>query len=265
MEHEMQHFFNVRIATEYGTNCAIILNNIYYWTIENEANNRNFYDGRYWTYNSIRAYKEIFPYMSEKTIRNSINKLIEEGILIDGNYNDIAYDRTKWYAITDKGFSILQNEKIHSPEKANGIIQKGEPIPLENHIENTDNIIDSKESICQTGNSVRQAVKAWNTLEQYGIAPVKKMSSDSKRYKMLNARIKQYGLDDVLKTIESVKQSDFLLGRVTGRAGRPFVLTLDWFVLPNNYPKISEGFYLNKGVKVLKEPQIEYDELENYQ
>lgn len=255
----MNHFFNVRIATEYGTNCAIILNNIYYWTIENEANNRNYYDGYYWTYNSIRAYKEIFPYMSEKTIRNSINKLIEEGILIDGNYNDISYDRTKWYAITEKGFSILQNGQNHLSERANGSVQKGKPIPYINHIINTNNIIDSKESIRQT-DSVRQVVNEWNKLEKYGVRPVSRLAPTSKRYKCVNARIHEYGLDEVLNTVKLIKDCDFLLGRTSN-----FLITFDWFSLPNNFPKIHDGNYLNKGATIVREKQCVDDDLADYQ
>lgn len=108
------------------------------------------------------------------------------------------------------------------------------------------NIIDSNESICQT-ESVRQAISEWNSLADVGISPVKRMKSDSNRYKMLNARIHEYGLDEVMATIKSIRDSDFLLGRKTD-----FLITLDWLVKPNNFPKVHDGNYLNPGKRIVR-------------
>ena len=61
---------------------------------------------------------------------------------------------------------------------------------------------------------------------------------------MLNARIKQFSLDDVLTAIENIKDSSFLQGKSDSR--RPWVITFDWFVKPNNFPKVLEGQYSDK-------------------
>ena len=103
------HCFDVDIAAKYGVHCAVLLNNIYYWIQKNEANGQNFYDGKYWTYNSRRAFATLFPYMNARQIAYALNKLIDEGILETGNYNTTAYDHTLWYTITKKGYTILQN------------------------------------------------------------------------------------------------------------------------------------------------------------
>lgn len=79
-------------------------------------------------------------------------------------------------------------------------------------------------------------------MENYGIKRVSKISTGSKRYKNLNARIKQYCLDDVLDAIDKIKASDFL----QGKNSRGWVITFDWFVLPNNFPKVLEGNYDNR-------------------
>lgn len=91
--------------------------------------------------------------------------------------------------------------------------------------------------------NVRKIMKSWNSLETYGIKPVSKIGSSSKRYSCLVARIKEYGFDDVLKAIEMIKQSDFLQGKSDSK--RHWVITFDWFVLPNNFPKVLEGNYSN--------------------
>ena len=84
---------------------------------------------------------------------------------------------------------------------------------------------------------VQRVVDAWNTL---GVAKVRKLLPETKRYKMLKARIRDYGIDAVLQAIENVRISDFLLGR---KGNSQFVIPFDWFVLPNNFPKVLEGNY----------------------
>lgn len=111
----MQHHFDIEIAEAYGLNEAIILNNIRFWVIHNEANGTNFHDGRYWTYNSMKAFEELFPYMKPKSIRNALDKLENEGLLLTGNYNKLAFDRTKWYSLSDKGYALFQQFKSICP------------------------------------------------------------------------------------------------------------------------------------------------------
>ena len=107
----MIHSFDTSIAEEYGLFEAILLNNIYYWLEHNRSNGRHYYDGKYWTYNSVGAYTELFPYMSKGKIERALKHLEEEGILVTGNYNKIPTDRTKWYALTVKGYQVVQHEK----------------------------------------------------------------------------------------------------------------------------------------------------------
>ncbi len=105
----MNHSFNVEIATKYGMLEAILLEHLNFWISKNKANKANFYDGNYWTYNSTKALAELFPYVSSNTISRALRHLKEEGLILFGNYNKISYDRTTWYAITEKGNSILQH------------------------------------------------------------------------------------------------------------------------------------------------------------
>lgn len=125
----MEHHFNVEIAKEYGILEAIILNNLQHWIEKNRANGKNFHDGHYWTYNSAKAFSELFPYASQKQIRKALQNLIAEGIIQTGNYNKNPYDRTLWYSFTEKGDSIFQMVKIDVPKRENGNDLEGQPIP----------------------------------------------------------------------------------------------------------------------------------------
>lgn len=126
----MTYSFDTILAQKYGVNEAIMLNNFIYWIAKNEANGKHFHDGRYWTYNSVSAFEKLFPFWTNKQVRNVLASLERQGVLLKNNYNEQKYDRTCWYAFTD-GFvkSISQNGKIDLPKTANGIDEKGEPIP----------------------------------------------------------------------------------------------------------------------------------------
>lgn len=125
----MKHIFDVDIAEKYGIHAAILLENLGYWIKQNEANETNFFDGHYWTFNSRRAYREIFPYMSERQIDTAFHKLIDDGLVITGNYNKLAYDRTLWYALTQKGKSILHFDGMETTKTQNATEQNVAPIP----------------------------------------------------------------------------------------------------------------------------------------
>lgn len=134
----MEHHFNIEIATRYGILEAVILNNFYFWIKKNEANDKNFHDGYYWTYNSAKALHKLFPYASERKIRNAIKMLEDEGLIITGNYNQSAYDRTMWYALTENAISILQNCKMEVTKEQNQNAENVRPIPYRNTNTKTD-------------------------------------------------------------------------------------------------------------------------------
>jgi hypothetical protein len=148
----MNHSFDVGIATKYGLNVAIVLNHIAFWVQKNQANEKHFHDGRYWTYNSIKAFQVLFPYWSFKQMRLILDKLKETGLVITGNYNETGYDQTQWYALSDealelfglpkavdKSAAICPNGQIESPKRARSFAQKGKPIPDINTDIKTDN------------------------------------------------------------------------------------------------------------------------------
>lgn len=143
----MQHSFNVNLAKEFGIIEAILLNNLEFWIAKNKANGTNYYDGYYWTFNSTKAFNELFPYISQRQIQNALKKLKEKGIIQTGNYNKSSYDRTLWYAFTTNGESIMQKCKMDyadlsndSAEKGNGLCNNVEPIPNINTNNKTTNI-----------------------------------------------------------------------------------------------------------------------------
>lgn len=134
----MYHLFDVNVACQVGVVAAILFQNIAYWCQHSQANGTNYHDGMFWTYNTVKAFKAIFPYLSSKQIDTSIKKLVDAGLIVKGNYNKSSYDRTTWYAITENGKSIFQKGKMEIPETENGFPENGKPIPDINTVVGTD-------------------------------------------------------------------------------------------------------------------------------
>lgn len=141
----MEHSFNVEIAKEYGIVEAILLKHIYYWILKNKANNKYFYDDNYWTYNSTKAFAELFPYLSERQVKYALKKLVDLGIIIKGKYNQNSYDKTNWYAITKFGYSIIQKCSFDRTKLSNRMDTNVQPIPdINTNINNKKEIIKEK-------------------------------------------------------------------------------------------------------------------------
>lgn len=102
-----EHHFRIPVAMEVGVNAAIILEHFDFWITKNRANERHFHDGSYWTYNSVSAFSEIYPYMSKKVIRSTLRKLEDGGYIIVGDYSPDRMNRPNWYSITEKGYALL--------------------------------------------------------------------------------------------------------------------------------------------------------------
>jgi len=186
----MEHHFNVEIATQYGMLEAVLLNNLYFWIEHNRANDKNYHDGYYWTYNSIKAYAELFPYVSSNKIRNALKRLEEEGLIITGNYNQSAYDRTMWYALTEKGKCIFQKYKMESVKKENGNFKNTKPIP-NNKTNNKTNIDIYIQEFCGEDKELTEAVQDFLDMRKR----IKKPLTTERAIKMLFKKLEDLSKD----------------------------------------------------------------------
>lgn len=125
----MVYGFDSRIAELYGVDEAVFIHNLYFWILKNEANGRHDYDGRSWTYNSMRAFTQLFPFWSRRQIERIINNLKAKGAIHVGNYNPAGFDRTQWYALDETVYCIYANGDTHLTERGHPFPQTVTPIP----------------------------------------------------------------------------------------------------------------------------------------
>lgn len=231
-----RHSFEPEIAKQVGVNAAVIYQNIIWWAEKNAANDKHQHDGLWWTYNSISAFSELFPYLTGKQIRIALDKLEEAGLIVSGTFNKSPYDRTKWYAPTClNGLSDL-------PKRANETDEKGKPIPDSKPVNKPDDLncassdapmqpdlIPDEEKI-----TVQDVVDAWNdTADKIGKPKVQRISDGRKQ--VVRARIKQNTIDDFVTVFRNIEQSDFLRNWKS--------MGFDWVMKAGNFQKILEGNY----------------------
>ena len=247
----MKHFFDVDIAKKYGVQCAVILENLYFWIEKNRANDRHYYDGHYWTYNSKKAFADLMPYMTPKQIDYAIKKLVDADVLITGNYNKSAYDRTLWYAITNYGYSILQNCQMGETKMENGNPENVQPIPYIN--------TDNKHTDINTDSKRVDYASIVNMYNDICISFPHIRSLSDARKKAIKARLHTYSIDDFKLLFEKAEASDFL----KGKNNRDWQANFDWLIKDANMAKVLDGNYDNKG-QASKPASSQYDGLDEY-
>ncbi len=258
----MNYTFDGDVAKDVGTNAAVLFQSIVWWIAKNEANENNFHDGKYWTYNSVAAFSKLFPFCTDKMIRSSLEKLEKTGYIISGNYNKSPYDRTKWYALGEVGMeyytakmqrTICSEKNLHLPKRANVNAEQGEPIPVNIPYSNTDSITDisymsgrpdSADNFTQTAKDVIAYLN-----EKAGTSY---RATSKKTIEHIKARMKEgFTLSDFERVVD-LKCREWLRDEKMAKYVRPdtlFGTKMDWYL--NQKPQQKRAPNLNEGRWIL--------------
>lgn len=241
----MTHWFETEVAKEVGVKCAVLFSHIAYWVEQNERNKTNLKDGKYWTYNTMAAFQDMFPYMSYNQIRRGIEKLRQEGFIVTRNYG--KRDKTLWYTLGDKGIAYrrLQYMRISDVDgqwqkcqmqlakmpNANGKNAKSTIITNNNTYNNTDTPRNGKDY-----KDVDKVIEEYNRICK---SLPKCVRATKKRRDKIATRLKEYTVEDFITAFEMSERSEFLSGRRT-----KWKASLDWFIQnEDNLAKVLEGRY----------------------
>lgn len=248
--------FDTDVACEYGVNGAIMISNLQFWIMKNKANDKHLYDGHYWCYNSYKAFSELIPFMSQKTVRTVLNNLVDKGVVITGNYNKSPYDRTLWYAFADEEKWLKPNGKIDLPKSANESDQMGTPIPVYNTVNNIEKEINNNKLLFtkkKSKYSIQDIKYYWLPIANKWKLPTVETWSD-KRNSELTARLKELDLDIetfFTKLGDLIAVSPFLRGKrwthdPDGKSrleDGEWRGSIDFFLSPSGCSKTFEGKY----------------------
>lgn len=145
------HSFDLGLAQKYGLEESLIIHHIAYWIKINERRERNFHEGRYWTYQTMDEMASHFPYLGKNKVVNILDKLCKgksrfskkgdeefSPILIKGNFNQNKNDHTVWYTFTEDFSMILWPHNIDIVESKNEEV--GLVFPQKGYCANTKSI-----------------------------------------------------------------------------------------------------------------------------
>ena len=147
----MKHSFYASLAVIVGVVPAILLTQIEYWVSKNRDNRKNFKAGRYWTYNTFEKMADYFPYLNARQIKYAIKRLKDEDLILIDNFNTQNLDRTAWYTISDKGYSIIQNCTMEKTKLYNG---------KDNFVQSVNNELQTKNPDIKEKNKQKRKVES---------------------------------------------------------------------------------------------------------
>lgn len=240
--------FDGDVAEKYGVDEATFLAYVYFWTKTNKANEVNFYDGRYWTYNTQKAFVELFPFWSRRTIQRILKNCEEAGLLLVGNYNAKTTDQTRWYALSDDAIHahFPLHQIVHS-NAPNSAMQCTEPCNVYNeHLTTQLEAESNKLRYTEIMDEFNRRCKR--------LRPCSRLT-DKRRRVIKTLFSKKFDYEQLYLAFDKANASDFC----TGNNKRGWTADFDWLLKEENLVKVLEGKYSDDAAKVAP-PKGGFDE-----
>ena len=98
--------FNIEIARLCGTNAAIIAMQL--WEAQANTEIVFYLDGYPWVKASYRRITAYLPFLTVHMVRTAVKKLMREGVIKAGVYNESRFDHTHSYAFTSYGTDLMR-------------------------------------------------------------------------------------------------------------------------------------------------------------
>ena len=232
----MNFHFDGAVAEMYGVDGAVFISRLQFWIEKNAANDRHYHEGRYWTYNSLRAMEKLFPFWSRRQIKRIVKNLKDKGVLLTANYARDSYDRTLFYALDESKLPISPFGGDLSPNGDN-LSPNGEMIneQLKTHIREE----EDKANKPEISNKPQQLVDRYNAICT-NLPKVVRLT-DKRRRAVRLIYGKGYTPEQLDEAFRRAQASSFC----AGQNDRHWKADFDWLLNENNLVKVLEGKYDN--------------------
>ncbi len=98
---------NTEVARLCGTNAAVIASQL--WEAQSNPDAAFYVDGYPWIRASYKRITAYLPFLTVHMVRTAVKKLLREGVVKAGEYNDSRFDRTRSYAFTSYGRDLMRS------------------------------------------------------------------------------------------------------------------------------------------------------------
>lgn len=225
----MNFHFDGAVAEMYGVDGAVFISRLQFWIEKNAANDRHYHEGRYWTYNSLRAMEKLFPFWSRRQIERIVKNLKDKGVLLTANYARDSHDRTLFYALDESKLPISPFGGDLSPN--------GEMIneQLKTQIREE----EDKANKPEISNKPQQLADRYNAI--CTSLPKVVRLTDKRRRAVRLIHDKGYTPEQLDEVFRKAQASSFC----TGQNDRHWKADFDWLLNESNLVKVLEGKYDN--------------------
>ena len=141
--------------------------------------------------------------------------------MIKGNYNQLAYDRTTWYALPKFEQSLVQNQTVNCSNLNKTTFKNEQPIPI-NYQLTKQLTTDNKDIVEQSSTTSVPYKEIVDYLNQKTNKNFKYTSKSTQR--LINARFKEKFTVDDFKTVIDTKTSQWLKDKKMSAYLRPDTL-----------------------------------------
>lgn len=87
--------FSPALCKTFGVCAGLLVQQIHYWCMDRA----HLIGGHFWVYNTTKEWADQLGVFDERTIKNNLKTLREQGVVVVGNYNKHKYDKTLWYRL----------------------------------------------------------------------------------------------------------------------------------------------------------------------
>mgnify|MGYP001172850965 CR=1 FL=1 len=222
------------LAEKVGLNEAIVLQQLHYWL---QVSN-HYIDGRKWIYNTYEDWEKQFPFWSNRTIRRTITKLKNDGIILTGNFNKLKIDKTTWYSIDYQKLELVaspcgQNDQMERSNCPSPCGQNDQTITRE-YTENTtekvvvvDPIQFYQENFGVLNSFITEEIIHWiNDMgSELVVEAMKRALKQQKKWNYAEGILKNWANENV-KTLQDVEalETEFNNRKTTNKSNKE----IDW-------------------------------------
>ena len=242
----MNFHFDGAVAEMYGVDGAVFISRLQFWIEKNAANDRHYHEGRYWTYNSLRAMEKLFPFWSRRQIERIVKNLKDKGVLLTANYARDSHDRTLFYALDESKLPISPFGGDLSPNGEMINEQLKTQIREEEDKANKPEISNKPQQLADRYNAICTSLPKVVRLTDKRCLTVRRIYS------------KGYTPEQLDEAFRRAQASSFC----TGQNDRHWKADFDWLLNENNLVKVLEGKYDNPAAA--KPPRKKAEEVEEW-
>lgn len=221
-----------------GVDEAVFIGALRFWIAKNEANGKHEHDGRYWTYNSIRAMCRLFPFWSRRQIERIVKNCRDAGLVLTARYSKDPSDTTLFYTVAEENLPVSpfgdtpsRNGDATLSRNGDNPSPNGETLDEQLYTQLEEEAKNPKTPLAQTVTNVYNATCT-------NLPSCRKLTA-GRRASVTALLRKGYTLDDLRDAFCKANRSGFC----QGKNERGWKADFDWLTNENNLVKVLEGKY----------------------